>query len=217
MKKTLFYFLPFFVVILFSLSSCAPVLSRTYMREGEREVSFAELRENPGAFKGRLYVFGGIIAKTKFTPAGSEVEAVHVPVDSRGYFEDRGRSEGRFLAAISGSRSLDPAVYRRGRRVTLAGVFVSTRKGRIDEMEYEYPVFEIKQIYLWPRERYVIPPNYYDPWFYPYPYYYWEPWWGFYYYSAPVPAPAYRPRSAPSEPQPQPQPRREREREHERR
>ena len=43
------------------------------------------------------------------------------------------------------------------------------RKGRIDEMEYTYPVFRIRQIYLWPRERQYYPATYYDPWFYPYP------------------------------------------------
>ena len=180
------------LLIVLLLSSCAPVLSRTYLREGQREVSFEDLRENPGQYRGLLYILGGIIVNTKFTKSGSQIEAVHVPVDSRGYFKERGRSEGRFLALLPGyKRTLDPAVFRQGGRVTLAGVFIEPRKGTIDEMEYEYPVFEIKQVYLWPKE-YVAPPYYYDPWFYPYPYFYWEPWWSPYYYSAPVPSPYIR-------------------------
>ncbi len=193
-------------VWLLILAGCAPVLSRTYMQEGSRDVSFAELRDYPGRFKGRLFIMGGIIVRTKFTQEGSQIETVHVPVDAQGYFLERGRSEGRFLALLPGDRrTLDPAVFHRGRRITLAGSFVATRKGRIDEMEYEYPLFEIRQIYLWPRERYVAPPLYYDPWFYPYPYYYWEPWWSFYYYSAPVPSPAPR-RMLPPPPQETPPP-----------
>jgi outer membrane lipoprotein len=204
------------------LSSCAPVLSRTYMREGQRAVSFADLRENPDQYKGQLFILGGIIVKTKFTEAGSRIEAVHVPVDGYGYFKDQGRSEGRFLAILpKDGTMLDPEVYGRGRRITLAGEFVATRKGMIDEMEYVYPVFEIKQIYLWPKERRYNPsPYYYDPWFYPYPYYYGDPWWNFYYYPGyprPVTPPVYRRTPPPNQPPfPSPQPRKEREPEHER-
>ncbi len=177
----------FFLMI--SVTACASVLNRTYMREGLRTVSFDELRKSPDQFKGTLYILGGIIVNSKFTEAGSQIEAVHVPVDGEGYFLEKGRSEGRFFAVLPGDRKqLDPAIFRRGRRITLAAAFIGTRQGKIDEMEYVYPVFEIKQIYLWPNVRYLPPPYYYDPWFYPYPYYYWEPWWSFYYYSAPVPS-----------------------------
>jgi outer membrane lipoprotein len=194
--------------------SCAPVLNREYMHEGSREVSFQLLRENPNAYVGRLFILGGLIVHTKVTAAGSQIEAMHVPVDGSGYFTENGRSEGRFLAVLTEDGTmLDPEVYRRWRRVTLAGEFVELRKGRIDEMEYVYPVFRIRQIYLWPEER---PYYYYDPWFYPYPYYYWDPWWRDpYYYPAP---PVYRRTPPPNQtptpsPSPQPQPRSEPERE----
>jgi outer membrane lipoprotein len=144
------------------LFSCAPVLSREYIREGSKEASFQLLRENPNEYKGRLFILGGVIVHSKFTAAGSQIEAMHVPVDSSGYFEETGSSEGRFLAVSPRDGTmLDPAVYRRGRMVTLAGEFFELRKGRIDEMEYVYPVFRIKQIYLWPRERLYYPAPYY--------------------------------------------------------
>ncbi|MEW6601792.1 MAG: Slp family lipoprotein, partial [Nitrospirota bacterium] len=53
---------------------------------------------------------------------------------------------------------------------TLAGEFIDMRKGKIGEMDYVYPLFEIKEIYLWEelKERdyyyYYLPP--------PYPYWY---------------------------------------------
>ena len=199
------------------LSSCAPVLSRSLKAEGDRDVSFADLRANPDMYKGTLYILGGVIVQTKFTETGSQLEGVEVPVDRYGYFRDRGRSEGRFLALVSKDRAeLDPLVYRRGRRVTLAAAFIGTRSGKIDEMEYVYPVFEIRQIYLWPRERmyyyypYYPSAYYYDPWFYPYPYYYGDPWWwgGGYYRGlqrapmqpAPDQSPGYRRSPPPNEP-----------------
>jgi hypothetical protein len=37
------------------------------MQEGEREVSFEELRESPDSYRGKFYIFGGagIIVETK--------------------------------------------------------------------------------------------------------------------------------------------------------
>jgi outer membrane lipoprotein len=195
------------------LMSCAPVLDRRYMTEGEREVSFQALRENTDQYKGTLYVLGGVIVRTKFAETGPQIEAMQVPVDRYGYFEDEGRSEGRFLAVSpKGAGTPDPVMYHRGRRVTLAGEFVEIRKGKIDEMEYAYPVFLIKQVYLWPKERRNYPPQYYyDPWFQPYPYVYGYPWWRYpYYYThKPVPSPS-------PIPSPKPRPRKERGPEHER-
>lgn len=183
------------------VTSCvAPVVSKNYLQEGERKVSFAQLRESTEQYKGRLFVLGGVIIRTRLIEAGSQIEAMHVPVDGSGYFEERGRSEGRYLAVLPKEGTiLDPAVYRRGRRVTLAGEFIDIRRGKIDEMEYAYPLFQIKQVYLWPRERgYAYPPAfYYDAWFYPYPYYYGHPWWSYPHYNRPVHVAPERPRTPP--------------------
>ena len=164
------------VLLVLLLFSCAPVLNRDMMKEGNREVSFNRLRQDPAAFKGLLYIFGGVIVQTKLTQSGSQIEALQVPVDRNGHFRDRGTSEGRFLALVPAEeRMLDPEVFSKGRRVTLAAEFMEVRKDRIDEMEYLYPVFRIRQIHLWPRERLYYPAMYYDPWFYPY--FYGSPWW----------------------------------------
>lgn len=170
----------FCVIVLFS---CAPVLNRSSMQEGERKVSFNALRNSPGEFKGKSFVFGGVIVRARLTQEGSELEVLHVPVDRYGYFEERGRSEGRFLAVMHSNQGmLDPEVYKKGRRITLAAQFQEVRKGRIDEIEYAYPVFLIRDIHLWSRERRYAPVYYYDPWFYPFPYYYRDPWWSYPYY-----------------------------------
>jgi outer membrane lipoprotein len=155
------------------------------LKEGSRDVSFDALRRDPGRFEGKLFVLGGVIVKTRLTQTGSEIEGLAVPVDRYGYFKDSGRSEGRFIAVLPmEERLLDPEVFSSGRRVTFAGEFTGLRKAKIDEMEYVYPVFRIRDIHLWQRER-VYYPYYYDPWFSPYPYYFRDPWWSypsFYYY-----------------------------------
>jgi starvation-inducible outer membrane lipoprotein len=35
----------------------------------------------------------------------------------------------------------------------VAGVFMEDRKGKLGEMEYTCPFFEIREIYLWPIKR----------------------------------------------------------------
>ncbi len=160
-------------------ASCAPVLDRRLMREGERNIRFDELRVNPEAHKGTLYILGGLVVETKFTALGSQLEVLSVPVDSYGYLEEGERSGGRFLAVYPRERGLlDPLIYKKGREVTLAGVFRELRKGKIDEMEYDYPVFEIRQIHLF-EERSPYNAMYAYPYYpsYPYPYWY-NPYWG---------------------------------------
>jgi outer membrane lipoprotein len=174
------------------LSSCvSPVLNKQLMEEGARECAFESLREHPDRFKNRLFIFGGVIVRTKLTDAGAQFEAIYVPVDRAGYFVESGRSEGRFLALLPREMGMtDPVIYHRGRRITIAADFIEIRKGRIDEMEYGYPVFRIRQIYLWPKERSYAypPPSLYDPWFYPYPFFYGHAWWYHPHRHAPAPA-----------------------------
>jgi outer membrane lipoprotein len=174
MKKVFACFL--FIIILFS---CAPVLREEFMRKADFEVRFSEIMEDPGLFKGRLYILGGIIAGTTATKTGSVIEALYVPVNIRGYLKSYRSSNIRFLAKFPG-RFLDPLIYREGREITLAGEFVSTQKGRIDEMDYTYPLFNIKELYLWAerKEYYYDAP--YPPWHFPYWWYY--PGWRYRYY-----------------------------------
>jgi outer membrane lipoprotein len=173
------FFLAIFIITFFS--SCAPVLRADLMKQGTVNVNFPEMKENPGPYKGNLYILGGIISKTTATKEGALIEALHVPVDSRGYLRNLIATDGRFLALFPG-KFLDPLIFREKREITLAGEFIGTRSGRIDEMEYSFPLFEIREIHLWAeRKEY----GYYEPypyWYPPYPYWWHDPWWGPRYY-----------------------------------
>ncbi len=177
------------VIFLWALSlvliSCAPVLDRNLMDEGTREFNPSHLVETPDAFKDHLFIFGGVIVDTKLTTQGSQIEGLFIPVDGRGYLIESSKYQGRFIAVYPRSKGLlDPMIYKRGRQVSLAADFVEVRHAKIDEMEYTYPVFDIRQIYLW--DQYADYPYsyygsgyysypYYYPYYYPYPYYY-GPW-----------------------------------------
>jgi outer membrane lipoprotein len=155
-----------FLGALVLLAACSPVLNRELMKQGARDVPFSQLREAPDAYQGRLFILGGMIVGSRFTETGSQIEALYVPVDSSGYLKEGEHAHGRFLAFYPRSKGLlDPIVYKKGREITLAAEFLETRKGKIDDMEYVYPVFEIKEIYLWDEMR-----GYYNSPYYYYPY-----------------------------------------------
>ena len=170
---------PLFALCLLSamLLSCAHVISREYVQTAEKNIPFKELQKNTDAYLNKLFIFGGIIAETKITAGGSEIEVVQTPLDRFGNITDRDLSEGRFI--ILTTKYLDPLIYRSGRDITIAGIVTGSRKQLLGELEYVYPIFEAKEIYLWREKYYLYPyefPYWYDPFYYPPPYPYYRFW-----------------------------------------
>ena len=177
------------ILILVMLSSCTPILNNELMSRGIFDMKASVITEDPDIYRGKLFVMGGKIVNTTATEAGSMIEAVYVPVDTMGFLKNV-RPGSRFLAFYPKDKGfLDPVIYSRNREITLAGEFLEVRPGKIDNMQYTYPLFEIKELYLWEErsENYFLmaPPYpyplfypahpYYDPWFYN-PWYY-DHWW----------------------------------------
>ncbi len=145
------------------LSSCAPVLKQEYLNKGDADVTLSEFIQKPAAFKGKLYILGGTIAETKQSPGGSLIEALYVPVDPDGKLKRTKGIDGRFLALFPKAKGvLDPRIYGEGQLITIAGEFTGLQPGKIDEIDYLYPVFEIKDMHLWKNSA----PG---SWFAPYP------------------------------------------------
>ncbi len=173
--------IPLLLLTLIMLTSCAPVLRYDLMKKGVFNVPPSAVRGNPEAYRGKLFILGGIIVDTRVTDEGTLIEAIYVPVNSLGYLKNLSAVDGRYLALYDGF--LDPLIFRKDREITLAGEFVENRRGKIDGMEYVYPLFRIKEIYLWEEKRYYYispppPPWYYPPWWYD-PWWY-DPWWRYY-------------------------------------
>jgi outer membrane lipoprotein len=179
------------LIILTTLISCAPVLRQEVIEKAIVDVQFSSIRQHPDLYKGKVFILGGLIVSTKLTEKGSLIEAVYIPADTRGYLKDVRPTNGRFMAIYPKDIGiLDPFIYKEGREITIAGEFIETQTGRIGEMEYTYPVFEIKEIYLWEEKKVhyltpAYPPSYYYPYPSPYPYWY-DPWWRDYYPPPPL-------------------------------
>jgi outer membrane lipoprotein len=165
------------------LLSCAPVIRKDLIDISTLNPSLSELKERPELYRERLFVLGGVIVQTKGTKEGALIEAVYASVDSRGSINSVSASEGRFYALYPREMGfLDPMVFRRGRYITIAGEFLGIREGKIDEMGYIFPLFEIKDIHLWAEYEPYRYPYYYPSYpfypysLYPYPHWWYRPW-----------------------------------------
>lgn len=167
-----FRFLCFFFVLL--LSGCAHVISKDLRTKADPSLTLSQVRQDPEAFKGKIVLWGGEIIETlNLRDATTQIEVYQKPLGWRG--EPRGvlTSEGRFL--VLADQSLDPYLFRSGRRITVAGEILGTKVKPLGEMDYRYPLIASKQIHLWPEYVYVYDPYppYYDPWWYYGPRWYW--------------------------------------------
>ncbi|HMK43252.1 MAG TPA: Slp family lipoprotein, partial [Dissulfurispiraceae bacterium] len=157
-------------VLLFLISGCAPVLSAKVMDQASINVPLGEMRAAPEAYRGQLFAFGGTIASVKQTVAGSLMELAYASVNSRGYLQNN-LSGVRVLAFYPAEYGiLDPVVFAKERKVTVAGTFDGLQEGKIEQMDYAFPFFQIREIYLWPLEPQRV--YYYDPYWPGYPPFY---------------------------------------------
>jgi outer membrane lipoprotein len=155
------------------LSACTHAISQRLMDQVDGDLSFEALADRPDELKGKVVLLGGTIVQTVPKPRETEIEVVQKQVNSSGepYLTDK--SEGRFLAVVD--RFLDPAIYRSGRDITVAGEVRGSEVRRMGEIDYRYPVIAAVELYLWKRPS--------SPQAYPYPYPYGYPaYWRWRYY-----------------------------------
>jgi outer membrane lipoprotein len=112
-------------------------------------VGFAQLKESPDQYRGRLVLFGGEVLSAKRLKDGTRIELLQLPLDDRQIpIPDKTASEGRFLSIQKDF--LDPAKIPPGTRMTIAGEVTGSTTLPLDEAEYTYPVLEVKNLTVWP-------------------------------------------------------------------
>ena len=142
-----------FVLGLAVLSGCAGYPIAKNLRHQAQPLTFKQVQVNPEPTRGAVVIWGGRIVTTINTPNGGEIYVLELPLGRKEKPNgDYAASAGRFIILSPGY--LDPAVYRRGRLVTVAGRTQGVRNERLQNIMYRYPVLSIQQIHLWvTRER----------------------------------------------------------------
>lgn len=177
------------LIVLLFLGGCATTTAPDAIREPPPgDPSLSEVGGNVDAYIGKRVRWGGMIAGVENRPDETWLEIVAQPLDRSGRPRGDGRSLGRFIAKVEGF--LDPAVYAKGRQVTVAGTVAGALTRPIGEYPYTYVVVEADAVELWPAEverTYYRRDPFYDPfydplwparvypWYAPYPFYpYWR-------------------------------------------
>ena len=135
----------------------------------------ATVHANIDNYVGEKVRWGGSIEKVNNTPSNTVLEIVGRPLDDQGRPIQSDQSPGRFLVEATGF--LDPAIYARGRLITVVGVIKGKVTQNIGDYTYTFPELTAYSYYLWPKRQnvYYVNPYWYDPWYPWYPYGYGYP------------------------------------------
>ena len=134
------------------LSACArQVIPEELKGRVDRTLSFAQVKDMPVSYQGRLIAVGGEVLTVKRVADGTRIEALQLPLDNSDEpLSDRTASQGRFLAFQEGF--LDPATLPRGTLVTMVGEVSGAMTLPLDEVEYRYPTLRVRHLKVWERE-----------------------------------------------------------------
>ncbi len=165
------------ISLMLTLAACATGVPQAIREPAPGNITVAQARDAGERLVGSTVRWGGTIAGVENRSAETWIEIVERPLDSSGQPRETDRTGGRFLARISGF--LDPAIYAKGRDITVSGTLLAPVARTIGEYPYAFPVIQTEQIHLWPKASPAPSPHYYydpfwpDPWYpwrYPFPY-----------------------------------------------
>ena len=132
-------------------AGCATTpLPEELTRSVDRALTLKELRADPRAHVGARVILGGDIVATVPRPGVTEIEVLSHRLGGGDVPERGDRTDGRFL--VRAREFLDPAVYARGRRLTVLGTVAGVEERRVGELPYAYPVLSAERIKLWPAD-----------------------------------------------------------------
>jgi outer membrane lipoprotein len=139
------------MIIAVVFTGCATVISQEVMKDVDKAIRFEQLLEKPEAYQGKTVLIGGDIIEAKNYPEKTLIVVLQRPLELRNRPASDGVSKGRFIVSMAGF--LDPAIYRKGRQVTVVGSVLGKEVWPLGEIEYAYPVIAKRELYLWPSDE----------------------------------------------------------------
>jgi outer membrane lipoprotein len=160
------------IIYLFSalllILSCAP-FSRDIMRQTDEVLTVGEVQKSPERYAGRMILWGGSILETTNRKDETVLRILKFELDFQKKPVQSDKPEGRFEIRYPGF--LDPAIYKSGRLITVAGNLEGKRDVPLGNTQYSYPVVRAREIRLWEKaDPAQVPPYWYDPFWWPRPY-----------------------------------------------
>ena len=156
-------------------TGCAPAALREVSKEVTPGITVVQVASDPAPFIGKKVLWGGIIVSSENMAKETRLDIVEIPLGAIKRPGNSDLSRGRFIVEHEGF--LDTAIYAKGREITVAGEIAGTRKGKIGEMDYTFPVLKGIKLHLWQlreddyysSEIFLHLPFYYPYYYSPYP------------------------------------------------
>jgi outer membrane lipoprotein len=133
------------------IAGCSYPISKEYREAADPNLSFPLVLEDPLEYAGSTVIWGGRIIKVVNHLDSTELFILEAPLD---YTQEPGRAEssrGRFI--VRSKTFLDPEVYKKGLKVTVAGRVLGKETLPLGQAQYNYPIISVRQLYLWRAER----------------------------------------------------------------
>ena len=164
-----------------TLTGCASAFSSQMLQGVDRSLTVGLMRGDPDRYRNARVVLAGEIIDTRPRAGATEIEVLSRPLGDGDAPRRTDVTEGRFIMVAPDF--LDPAVYSRGRRVSMVGTVTGGEERPLGDQPYRYVITRPDQIYLWPLPAYGYPypaPYPYPYAGYPYPSYLGGPYWPYY-------------------------------------
>ena len=170
-------FRPKYILFVISISlaigiiTCS-VIPKKIRSESESSVPFDILVKNIDTYIGKTVILGGFILQVENLSNETNITVLQTPLTVGDEPKSKDHSKGRFI--ISHKGFLDPEVYSKDRKITVAGFVKGLVMEKAEKISYLYLKIISRHIYLWPEyPKYYRPPyDYY--WYPPYPYHRWR-------------------------------------------
>jgi outer membrane lipoprotein len=137
------------------VSGCTAWISQVSRSKVTYTGTFSTLQKTPDAYKGEVVMIGGRIIEVKTSPSLSEIFVLQLALDTGGRPVNPDQSEGRFI--VQTKQFLDPAIYQKDILLTVVGTLKGSKVESIGGFEYSYPLIELIEIKLWPKEMQTRP------------------------------------------------------------
>lgn len=153
------YFAGALLLLLALLSGCASYpISKEFRRQAQY-ITLDQVKSDPMGTRGKIVIWGGRIINVVNQTNGSAIYIVCLPMPPNERPLAGGPSPGRFIA--TGAGFLDPEMFPHGNLITVAGQLDGVSVQPLGNMPYAYPVLDIQETHVWPKE----PEGYYYPYY----------------------------------------------------
>lgn len=168
-----------FIITMALMSASCSVVSKDIRENAVSVPSFDKLVNDIEQYRNQIVILGGHVLEVNNDSGGAVIKALQVPLKTGDKPGSKDRSQGRLL--IHTVKFLDPEVYTKGRKITVAGKIITGSPGDNQTAPGPYLKLEAKELHLWPqyhapryRYPYSDPFGYWnDPWYgRPYPFYF---------------------------------------------